>query len=198
MLNKSSNAEADGGEPGELKKIEVVNAGEIVEGEFREVRVGEGKLDNVLVSRYNGKLYASGAYCTHLGAPFAPNGMLFDDKVMCPYHAASYSVITGVSENGPGRDGLETFEVVEEHGQVFVLVPAQLRKTVTPVYTKRDPADTRNFVIIGAGAAGLTCAETLRSSGYSGKITLINGEKTLPYDRTFLTKALPVGDAENF
>lgn len=28
--------------------------------------------------------------------------------------------------------------------------------------TKRDPLDPRNFVIVGGGAAGLNCAETLR------------------------------------
>jgi len=69
---------------------------------------------------------------------------------------------------------------------------------VTPPVTKRDPKDSRNFVIIGAGAAGLTCAETLRFSGYTGKITLINAEKLMPYDRTLLTKALPMGEAKNF
>ena len=102
-MKKSQTADAE--EP-EHKRIEIENPSEIVEGEFREVRVGEKKLDNILVSRYGGKLYATGAYCTHFGAPFAPNGALFDDKVMCPYHAASYSVVTGMSENGPGRDDL--------------------------------------------------------------------------------------------
>jgi len=58
-----------------------------------------------------------------MGAPFAPNGALFDDKVMCPYHAASYSVVTGVSENGPGRDGLETFLIVHENKKIYVMVP---------------------------------------------------------------------------
>jgi NAD(P)H-nitrite reductase large subunit len=61
---------------------------------------------------------------------------------------------------------------------------------------KRDPKDTRNFVIIGSGIAGLNAAETLRYSGYTGKITMINGEKMLPYDRTMLTKQLAVADAE--
>jgi NADPH-dependent 2,4-dienoyl-CoA reductase/sulfur reductase-like enzyme len=64
--------------------------------------------------------------------------------------------------------------------------------------TKRDMSDKRNFVIIGGGAAGLNCAETLRYSGYTGKITLVSNEKLLPYDRTLLTKTLPFGDAKKF
>lgn len=133
-----------------------------------------------------------------MGAPFAPNGLVIDDKVMCPYHAASYSVVTGVSENGPGQDGLETYQVVTEKGRVFALVPEVLKQSVGLPLTKRDPNDKRNFVIIGAGPAGLTCAETLRQSGYGGEITLINGDDMLPYDRTKLTKALPTGNPETF
>jgi NADH dehydrogenase FAD-containing subunit len=63
---------------------------------------------------------------------------------------------------------------------------------------KRDPKDKRNYVIIGGGAAGLNCAETLRQSGFTGKITLVSAEKKLPYDRTLLTKTLPFGDATKF
>lgn len=77
-------------------------------------------------------------------------------------------------------------------------MPEQIKYAVTLPVTKRDPKDQRNFVIIGGGAAGLTCAETLRFSGYTGKITLINGEKLLPYDRTKITKTLPFGNSDSF
>lgn len=122
---------------------------------------------------------------------------MFDDKVMCPYHAASYSVVTGVAENAPGRDGLETYEVVEEKGRFFAVVPEALQKKKQLPMAKRDPKDNRNFVIIGGGIAGLNAAETLRFSGYTGKITMINAEKLLPYDRTMLTKQLATGKAED-
>ena len=58
---------------------------------MKELKVGEGKTDNVLVTRYQGKLYAIGAYCSHFGAPLV-QGVLFDDKVLCPWHAAGFSV----------------------------------------------------------------------------------------------------------
>ena len=63
---------------------------------------------------------------------------------------------------------------------------------------KRDPQDSRRFVIIGGGPAGLNCAETLRQSNYTGEILVISAEDMVPYDRTLLTKVLPTGDASKF
>ena len=61
--------------------------------------------------------------------------------------------------------------------------------------TKRDPNNNQHFVIVGGGPAGLNCAETLRQSGFSGQITMISQEEIIPYDRTLLSKALPMVDA---
>jgi len=44
------------------------------------------------------------------------------------------------------------------------------------------------FVWVHLGAAGATCAETLRQEGFIGKIVLTTSEKSLPYDRTQLSK----------
>jgi len=60
---------------------------------------------------------------------------------------------------------------------------------------KRDPANKTRMVIVGGGAAGLNCAETLRQSNFTGEITVISNEKVLPYDRTLLSKVLATGDA---
>ena len=171
----------------------------IGEGEMREVKVGEGEKDKVLVSRYKGELYAVGAYCSHFGAPLV-EGVLFDDKVLCPYHAAGFSVVTGAVDSAPGLDGVPKYEIVKQGENFFVKVPEdgiKQQKQTMPL-AKRDPNDKRNYVIIGGGAAGLNCAETLRQSGFTGKITLVSAEKKLPYDRTLLTKTLPFGDATKF
>ena len=60
---------------------------------------------------------------------------------------------------------------------------------------KRDPSNHTKMVIVGGGAAGLNCAETLRQSGYTGSIQIISNEKVLPYDRTLLSKGLAAMDA---
>lgn len=54
--------------------------------------------------------------------------------------------------------------------------------------------DMAGMVIIGAGLAGLTVAETLRAEGYAGSITLIGDEAHAPYQRPSLSKAYLLGD----
>lgn len=50
-----------------------------------------------------------------------------------------------------------------------------------------------NTVIIGAGLAGLTVAETLRAEGYAGSITLLGDEPYPPYHRPPLSKGYLLG-----
>jgi len=50
------------------------------------------------------------------------------------------------------------------------------------------------MIIIGAGLAGLTVAETLRAEGYEGGITLIGDEPHPPYQRPPLSKGFLLGE----
>ncbi len=47
---------------------------------------------------------------------------------------------------------------------------------------------TGRIVIVGAGLAGVCCAEALRAAGYGGRVGLIGEEPGLPYDRPPLSK----------
>ncbi|MFB7999281.1 NAD(P)/FAD-dependent oxidoreductase [Streptomyces sp. NPDC056002] len=49
-------------------------------------------------------------------------------------------------------------------------------------------------VVVGASAAGLTAAETLRREGFSGQLTIIGEERHLPYDRPPLSKQVLKGE----
>ncbi|TCH99418.1 FAD-dependent oxidoreductase [Roseococcus sp. SYP-B2431] len=51
----------------------------------------------------------------------------------------------------------------------------------------------RRVVIVGASAAGLAAAETLRAEGFGGTITLVGEERHAPYDRPPLSKQLMSG-----
>ncbi len=80
------------------------------------------------------------------------------------------------------------YEVREEAGQVFVTGPA---RDVEPVPAPTTVPDS--VVIIGAGAAGATAAETLRRLGYQGPVTLIGDEA--PVDRPNVSKDYLAGTA---
>ncbi|MER6128478.1 FAD-dependent oxidoreductase [Streptomyces sp. NPDC001795] len=49
------------------------------------------------------------------------------------------------------------------------------------------------IVVVGAGAAGATTAETLRRQGYEGRLTLVGAESHPPYDRPPLSKQILSG-----
>lgn len=51
-------------------------------------------------------------------------------------------------------------------------------------------------VVVGASLAGLRAVETLRSSGYTGRLTVIGAEQHMPYDRPPLSKRLLSGEWE--
>jgi 3-phenylpropionate/trans-cinnamate dioxygenase ferredoxin reductase component len=54
-------------------------------------------------------------------------------------------------------------------------------------------ADSRTFVIAGAGLAGAKAAETLREQGFEGRVVLIGAEPDRPYERPPLSKGLLLG-----
>jgi nitrite reductase/ring-hydroxylating ferredoxin subunit len=123
-----------------MREVLIEQADSLEEGSMMEVKTGESKDDKILVSKYKGQLYATGAFCTHFGAPLV-NGVLFDDKVLCPWHAAGFSVTSGAVEYAPGLDGLPRFEIVERHGKHYVRVPEKLSKKQTAPMAKRDPSN---------------------------------------------------------
>ena len=56
--------------------------------------------------------------------------------------------------------------------------------------------DVEHVVVVGASLAGLRACETLRTDGFTGRVTLIGAEQHLPYDRPPLSKKLLAGEWE--
>jgi NADPH-dependent 2,4-dienoyl-CoA reductase/sulfur reductase-like enzyme len=52
----------------------------------------------------------------------------------------------------------------------------------------------KNIVIVGASLAGVRAAETLRTAGFDGTITMVGRENHMPYDRPPLSKNFLAGD----
>lgn len=145
----------------QFKEVEIEFAADIKDGEMRELIVGDGEEDKVLIARYKGELRCVGNYCPHFNLPLAKS-IMADDKVVCPFHNAAFSILTGEPEHAPALDGIPVFEIVQKGGKTYVKVPYPLPKKKPMHMAKPDGSDSRRFVIIGGGAAGLSAAETLR------------------------------------
>ena len=89
-------------------------------------------------------------------------GVLYDDKVLCPWHGAAFNIVTGAMDAAPALDGLPVFKVVERDGKFYVLLPKEVPRSHPAPLSKRDKSNKTHYVIIGGGPAGLNCAETLR------------------------------------
>ncbi len=186
------------------KRVDLCAADALPVGALREFDVvgPDGVKGKVLLARTGrARFRATSAKCTHYNLPLA-GGVLCGDRVVCPWHGAAFNVDTGDIEDGPGLAPLATYAVTLAGGRVLVDVPPApparaFANTGACAPPARDaPRDARHFVIIGAGAAGLAAAETLREEGFGGAVTLLNAEPGLPYDRTKLSKNLSRTAAE--
>ncbi len=169
----------------------VARADDLRDGEMKQVKVGE---TDVLLSRVRGQYFATGAMCTHYGAPLV-EGALHGSRVICPWHHACFDVITGDLEEPCALDALPHYEVAQRGDAIFVTVPAEQtdRRPVAPI--ARTVQEQRVFVILGGGAAGQLALEELRRQGFAGRILLITREQRLPYDRINLSKDYLDGNA---
>ncbi|MBV8886882.1 MAG: FAD-dependent oxidoreductase [Chroococcidiopsidaceae cyanobacterium CP_BM_RX_35] len=170
-----------------MKQIEAIVAkvDDLQDGEMQQVSVGD---IDVLLARVDGKFHAVGAYCSHYQAPLA-QGVLSGNRVVCPWHNACFNVATGDRQEPPGLDALTRYQVRVEGENIVVCLPEEAQGLRTPSMAQHAPeADGRIFAILGAGAAGAHAAETLRETGYQGRVVMVTSEDQLPYDRTWLSK----------
>ena len=154
------------------------------------VVVEEG-LEKILLVRLQGKVYAVGHECPHYQEKLE-NGVLFGTQVVCKSHFARIDITTGRVVSPPALNDLPVYPVKVEAGEIYV-GPA-----VKPKFPKPAAAigsDPRVFLLIGAGAAGNTAAETLRRNGFAGRIVMLTEESDRPYDRPNLSKDFITGKA---
>ena len=176
-----------------MKEITVAKKDDLQNGQMKQIAVGDSQL---LLSKVNDKFYATGAFCTHYGAPLE-KGILCGERIVCPWHNACFNAIAGEQEEPPGLDSLSSFPTKVEGDNVLVTVPEAIPQQRTLAMAKYRPrADHRTFVVLGAGAAGMVAVEILRQKGFQGKLILVSAEDKLPYDRTELSKNYLQAQAE--
>ncbi|EAU43336.1 dioxygenase, ferredoxin reductase component, putative [Fulvimarina pelagi HTCC2506] len=165
---------------------DVLGLDELGPDELKEVEVGETKL---LLARDGERVFATGAKCTHKGAPLK-NGTRVANTVICPWHHAIFDLDSGDHIEPPGQGCLTRFVVSVQNGRIMVEVPegAHIHRPEVAQSERKTGGDAV-FAIIGTGAAGLACAQELVKRGFDGRIVMIGQEDTPPYDRTDLSKA---------
>ena len=71
--------------------VPVAKTSDIAPGKIKLVKAGN---EFILLSNVQGKFYAIGALCTHMGA-LLTDGMVDEEEVLCPDHASRYNLKTG-------------------------------------------------------------------------------------------------------
>ena len=148
-------------------------------------RVGD---ESVLVSNFDGELFAVGGACTHYGAALA-DGVMGSGTVRCPLHHACFDLRTGIALRAPALDPLSRWAVEVEGERAFVR-----RKLDDQPSRARAGTDVQRIVIVGGGAAGLACAHELRRLGFAGAVTMLSADADPPCDRPNLSKDYLAGD----
>jgi NADPH-dependent 2,4-dienoyl-CoA reductase/sulfur reductase-like enzyme/nitrite reductase/ring-hydroxylating ferredoxin subunit len=153
--------------------------------EFGTIRPVEFEGEPVLLFRDSDGVYAVAGTCPHAGAPLI-EGVRHGNRIVCPWHKATFCLRTGALLEPPAVDSLARFDVRIEAGRV-ILSPFEA--------TREQPAaDSRCFVIVGGVAAGAVAAQTLRQEGFGGRIVILDRENRVPYDRTTLSKYFLSGE----
>ncbi|XP_033123203.1 apoptosis-inducing factor 3-like [Anneissia japonica] len=169
-------------------EVAVCKVDDMKDGEMREVAVGSGK---ALLIREHGEFSAIGHKCSHYGAPLI-KGVLCNGRVRCPWHGACFNSKTGDIEESPGLDSVPMFEVRVEGDDVIVCSKGKEFDSYKRIKSMscQSPDEDNKILIIGGGAAAITCAEILRQEGFKGQLVMATKEGHVPYDRPKLSKAL--------
>jgi nitrite reductase/ring-hydroxylating ferredoxin subunit len=159
--------------------------------------LGHANGEAILLARVGDDYVAVGASCTHYGGPLA-EGVIADGAVRCPWHHACFSLKTGEALRAPALSPIACYEVALAGGKVRVGKKIE-RDPLSPTYPLPSESGAAprpgNVVIVGAGAAGSAAAEMLRRCGFTGDVTVIDGEDASPYDRPNLSKDYLAGNA---
>jgi 3-phenylpropionate/trans-cinnamate dioxygenase ferredoxin reductase subunit len=157
---------------------------DLASGSMIAGRLGE---DEVLLVREGDRVHAIGASCSHYHAPLA-DGLVISGTIRCPWHHACFDLKTGGVVRAPALSPLPVWQVEKRDGRFFVGAKVQPDRSA-PV---RKP---ESVVIVGAGAAGVNAAVTLRSEGYTGRIVVISRDTDFPFDKPNLSKDYLAGTA---
>ena len=97
--------------------VKVADTKDIQPSQMKEVEVNGEK---ICLANVEGKYYAIGNVCTHLGGPLA-QGKLEGYEVQCPWHGSRFDIRTGKVVRPPAMRSEPTYEIkVEEDHNILL------------------------------------------------------------------------------
>jgi nitrite reductase/ring-hydroxylating ferredoxin subunit len=97
--------------------VGVASTKDLTQGKMASAELG-GK--QILVANVDGKYYAIGNKCTHMGCSLSDGELKKGEVVRCPCHGSNFDVKNGKVVKGPAKTAEPTFEVKVEKDQILV------------------------------------------------------------------------------
>lgn len=114
------------------REIEVASLDDIANPGLRQIDIEGTK---ILLFRDGDSVHAVGATCPHAGGPLA-EGVRNGDRVVCPWHKATFCLRSGTVLEPPALDPLPRFNVRIDGRRILLTLPAD-----QPSRNKRRPTN---------------------------------------------------------
>ena len=100
----------------EQEFVKVAEVSEVAPGKMIMMKLGR---DQVLLANVGGTVYAINNMCSHKMGRLA-KGRLDDVEVVCPFHQARFSVVTGEALTSPATKSVQTYEVRISGNEILI------------------------------------------------------------------------------
>jgi glycine betaine catabolism B len=98
---------------------DLIKIGETKDIQSSQMKAVDVNGERICVANVEGKYYAIGNVCTHMGGPLA-EGKLEGFEVECPWHGSKFDVRTGKVVRPPAMREEPTYEVKVEDNNVLI------------------------------------------------------------------------------
>jgi len=95
----------------------ICNVADLVEGKGKRFIINDC---DVAVFRLNEEISVLSNICPHQKAAIIYDGIIEENKIICPAHGWEFNIKTGCYQDG--RHGLDSFEVKVQDGKVFAKI----------------------------------------------------------------------------
>lgn len=104
--------------PKRVESIAVATSDELQPDQMKLLQV---RGQRIVLGRTETAWVAFADHCPHSGGSLA-DGALVGGTVQCPWHGSQFDVSTGALRAGPADQGVQTYRVVEENGEIRLIL----------------------------------------------------------------------------